>query len=389
MFGESVIVELLTTQIPCAGSPFSIGKATLNSERTLNSLTFEMLDALQNKLLEWNDSPSICAIVLEGAGTRAFCAGGNIKKLQSEILQRQKFGIDENSFAFKFFLKEYSTDYLMHKLKKPCVVWAHGITMGGGLGLIQGASFKVVTSQTIMAMPEISIGLYPDVGAFYFLKNLKIPGLGLFMALTGARVSGYDCVISGLASHYLDDHSRNPFIHGLMQVKWDHDSDADQTEIDKVLNGLLIKSEKPSVFTNEVLDRLKKWDKIESLSDLIKDFKTNFYLLSDWEKESLGFLLKGSPTSVAVTFKRFKQSQDTNPLNALENDLAMSMQFAKGSDFVEGVRALILDKDLDPKWNPTVIEKIPQESLDFHFHNPFEKRRPLKEKLNQMGIESC
>ena len=173
-----------------------IGHATLNAEKSLNALTLDMVDQLYEKLNLWRDDPAIVAVVLDGAGERAFCAGGDIRRLRQSVIDSD-YGV--NPYGEQFFAREYRLDYLIHRFGKPVLCWGSGIVMGGGIGLLAGASHRVVTQGSRLAMPEISIGLFPDVGAGWFLN--RMPGkVGLFLGLTGLRMNAGDALFTGLGN---------------------------------------------------------------------------------------------------------------------------------------------------------------------------------------------
>ena len=172
---------------------FSLGIITLDNPRALNALDLEMLRAVADKLLEWRDQRSIACIVLHAESEKAFSAGGDVKSLMAALKRDGAMPV-----ALEYFTTEYFADYLIHIYPKPILCWADGIVMGGGIGIMNGASYRVVTERSILAMPEITIGLYPDVGATYFL-NRAPSGIGLFLGLTGARFNGHDAVAIGMA----------------------------------------------------------------------------------------------------------------------------------------------------------------------------------------------
>jgi enoyl-CoA hydratase/carnithine racemase len=184
---------------------YRLGIVTLNNPRALNALDLSMLRTLETKLLEWRQRRDIACIVVHSNSERAFCAGGDVKALVLRLKENPgiQVGID-------YFTTEYFVDYLIHAYDKPILCWADGITMGGGIGIMNGASARVVTERTTMAMPESAIGLYPDVGATYFLNRLPAR-LGLYLALTSARFDGYDAVAIGMADHWIPSEEKPRF----------------------------------------------------------------------------------------------------------------------------------------------------------------------------------
>src|SRR5690606_38353217 len=192
-----------------SGNGYRIGVVTLNVPKTLNSLTAEMVDLLLPQLRAWQTDPKIACVLLRGSGDRALCAGGDVVELRNSSLAR-------DGKAEAFFEREYRLDYLIHTYRKPILVWGHGVVMGGGLGLLAGASHRVVTAQTRLAMPEVTIGLFPDVGGSWFLPH--VPGrTGLFLALTGASINASDTLFLGLADRFLD-HAQWPQLLEKLQA---------------------------------------------------------------------------------------------------------------------------------------------------------------------------
>ena len=196
-----VIFDELTTE-----NGFKIGHATLTKPTALNALDLHMIKLLIPQLEKWQQDPKIAMVFLDGSGERAFCAGGDIVSMHTSMCNAQvnKENPDvANSLALQdFFTQEYQLDYLIHTFSKPVLVWGNGIVMGGGLGLMSGGSHRVVTENSRIAMPEISIGLYPDVGGSHFL-NMMPAGCGLFLGLTGAFINASDALYSHLADYFV------------------------------------------------------------------------------------------------------------------------------------------------------------------------------------------
>ena len=184
-----------------------IGVASLDAEKSLNALSLPMINALSDQLDAWAKEPQIVCVLLRGNGVKAFCAGGEVRSLVEAC--RAHPG-EVPPLAAQFFAAEYRLDFNLHTYPKPLICWGHGYVLGGGMGLLQGASIRIVTPSSRLAMPEISIGLYPDVGASWFLSRL--PGkLGLFLGLTGAHMNGRDAIDLDLALRRGDDAARDRF----------------------------------------------------------------------------------------------------------------------------------------------------------------------------------
>ena len=214
---DETIANLTFTEL--RAGQFKIGIAGLNNPRALNALTLEMFQALECKLLEWRERADIVCIILHTESAKAFCAGGDVKALVAELNRTASI-----QMAAEYFAVEYFVDYLIHVYPKPILCWADGITMGGGIGIMNGASCRVVTERTMMAMPEIAIGLFPDVGGSYFLNRMT-EGLGLFLGLTSARFDGYDAVAIDMADLFIRSEQKPELFSGLAQLKWTADGE--------------------------------------------------------------------------------------------------------------------------------------------------------------------
>ena len=192
---------------------------------------YEMFHALGRKLLEWRQNEDLACVVFHAESERAFCAGGDVKAL---VIGLQRDG--SVASAAEYFTAEYFVDYLIHVYPKPILCWADGITMGGGLGLMNGASCRVVTERTVMAMPEIGIGLFPDVGGTYFLNRLPA-GLGLFLGLTSARISGYDAAAIGMADAIVLSPKKGELFAGLSRLQLERRYAKEQTNAARLSSG--------------------------------------------------------------------------------------------------------------------------------------------------------
>src|ERR1051325_10406052 len=225
----------------------TIGLIELNNTRALNALTLEMFQAIEEQLLAWQAESDVACVIFHADSEKAFCAGGDVKNLVSEL--RTSGGLE---CPAEFFTVEYFVDYLIHRYSKPVLCWADGISMGGGIGLMNGASSRVVTERTVMAMPEMSIGLYPDVGGTYFLNRLP-EGLGLFLGLTSARFNGTDAVAIGMADLELRSDKKATVIAGLKDLRWTPDGLENKTLLQHYLEGF---AEPTGAKSPAILERL-------------------------------------------------------------------------------------------------------------------------------------
>lgn len=221
---QPVLFEELATQ-----NGRRIGVATLASEKTLNALSLDMVHLLAPQLRQWAEDPEIAMVLLQAQGEKAFCAGGDLQKIYTSMREHHaspaRDDIRGNRYAAEFFEHEYRLDYEIHTYPKPILCWGHGIVMGGGIGLMAGCSHRVVTERSRLAMPEITIGLYPDVGGSWFLS--RTPGkLGAFLALTGALMNAEDAKFTGLADYRVAHANKQKVIDALLLQNWGDGDDA-------------------------------------------------------------------------------------------------------------------------------------------------------------------
>lgn len=338
-----------------------VGQITLNSERTLNALSQGMADELLALLTSWESDPNISCIFLDGAGSKAFCAGGDIKNLYHSL--KEEHSSEVNSTCLKFFITEYTLDYKIHTYRKPIVTWNSGITMGGGMGLMNGASHRIVTETSLLSMPEVSIGLYPDVGATYFFNQLPA-GVGKFLGVTGARFNAGDAITLGLADYFLESNLKEELLSKLKKISWAEESSENKNIISQCLQGL----SSPNLPTPLTKDLLSYFEKLSSLTDL-KDFEAimDEFPQNEWITQSLNTYKKGSPSSAAIILRQLDQGKNLSLKEVFISELNLSAQCSRKPDFTEGVRALLIDKDQSPQWTPTTKNELTPEWLDSFF----------------------
>ena len=338
-----------------------LGHIILNAESSLNALNQVMAEELLEILAEWENNSEVSCIFLEGAGERAFCAGGDIKNLYQALKQKDHEGI--NPTCLKFFITEYTLDYKIHTYSKPIITWNTGITMGGGMGLMNGASHRIVTQTSLLAMPEISIGLYPDVGATYFFNKLP-PGAGLFLGLTGARLNAGDALTLGLSDFFLKTQTKEILLKNLIEMSWDLKREANDQKISSLLKDLST-NELPLPWTKDYLPFFEKLKDITSVSEFINLCKS--FPASEWFHKSMDTFFKGSPMSASIILHQLQLGRGLSLKEAFQAELNLSVHCSLKPDFVEGVRALLIDKDQNPQWSPPSLDEITQDEVACHF----------------------
>jgi len=353
-----------------------IAIAELNAAKSLNALSLPMILLLIEQLNIWQSNDAIAIVILKGAGEKAFCAGGDVVSLYHH-LKTESYPINDerirSSQAVDFFKREYHLDQLIHAYTKPILAWTNGYVMGGGVGLMAGASHRVSTEKTLMAMPEVTIGLYPDVGSSWFLN--KMPNnIGLFLGLTGAMFNGVDARELGLADHLVNSENYNDIQEKLLNINW-------QTEIqnnkllDDVLTEYAINAEKQPdslvIKHSAAISNLAKFDNINDIYQaLISDeFITHLVSENDnrWLFHTQQKLLNGSPLSVAIIYQQLKRSQSYTLAQCFESELNLSLRCCQQTEFSEGVRALLVDKDKKPQWRFKSINDIDEQTIEWFF----------------------
>jgi enoyl-CoA hydratase/carnithine racemase len=344
----------------------AIAVATLNRPAALNALTFEMIGQLRAWLKRSACDPKVRAIVLRGAGGKAFCAGGDIRALYQSFRESGTLHRD-------FFVAEYRLDYLLHRYPKPYVVLMDGITMGGGMGLAQASRCRVAGELSRIAMPEVGIGLFPDVGASYFLSRL--PGaLGAYLALTGVTLGGSDAVYAGLADVCLPPTAAAKLIDTLVRIAWSEDAEAD---VRRTLYTLAVTSTAvaapvgaanapaPLEALRPAIDRHFSQPSVTGiLASLDAETAPEF---DDWARKTAALMRTRSPTMLCVALRQWQTGSTRSLADCFRLELGMVEQSFDQGDFAEGIRALIIDKDNQPRWRPTRLKDVGAASVDLFF----------------------
>ena len=302
-----------------------IGRITLNRPRALNALDPAMIGSIADALDGWREDPAVHAVVIEGAGGRAFCAGGDVRALRTASLAGDATTIE------RFFTEEYALNLAIARYPKPYVSLIDGICMGGGIGLSVHGTVRVATEASMFAMPETAIALFPDVGATYALPRLR-GDYGMYMALTGARATGADAVWLGLATHYVPqaavaDLADSIAEHGISAI-----AGAAVPPPPAPMATLDV-----SAFAGETVPAI--------LATLEAD-------PSPWAADALATLRHVSPSSLLWTFEIVRRGASRTLEQCLQAELALTRHATRHPDFAEGVRAMVVDKDRQPRWQP-------------------------------------
>ncbi|MBY4675051.1 enoyl-CoA hydratase/isomerase family protein [Marinobacterium arenosum] len=349
-------------------------EVSLNAERTLNALTLEMIDLIQPKLDAWKDDDSVVAVILDSAGEKAFCAGGDVVNLYKSMV-----GEGDANFPEDFFTREYILDHCIHTYPKPIICWGSGIVMGGGMGLMNGCSHRVVTESSHLAMPEVTIGLYPDVGGSWFLNHM--PGnTGLFLGLTGNPMNAADALYLGLADRFVMKELRPTMVEQLQAEDWSGSATA---AVNRVLRALeresqsqLAELESQVQKHAELIRRVTDQDTLAELYDALMAEDSE----DKWVRRAQKALSHGSPLAVHIIARQMEVTRHMSLKEMFESELVLSVQCSKHREFPEGVRALLVDKDGSPDWTFKSIGEVDPAVLDEFFQSPWD-RNPLSGKL--------
>ncbi|XP_034430591.1 3-hydroxyisobutyryl-CoA hydrolase, mitochondrial isoform X2 [Hippoglossus hippoglossus] len=336
------------------------GVITLNRPKVLNALNLPMIRQIYPQLKTWENDNDTDLVIVKGAGGKAFCAGGDIRA----VTEAGKVG---DSLAQDFFREEYILNDAIGSCRKTYIALIDGITMGGGVGLSVHGRFRVATEKTLFAMPETAIGLFPDVGGGYFLPRLQ-GRLGLFLALTGFRLKGRDVHKAGVATHFVESKKIPELEKELVDLKSPSAEDISRV-LDTYQNQSRLDSEKPFVLHKHIsdIDRLFSSGSVEGI---IQNLKADG---SEFAKKQAETLAKMSPTSLKLTFRQLQEGASLSLRDVLVMEYRLGQACMRGCDFYEGVRAVLVDKDQSPKWSPSTLEEVSEQSVEQCFSSLGEK----------------
>ena len=320
-----------------------LGRILLNRPRALNALDLPMIRACAAILETWREDPHVEAVVIEGAGDRAFCAGGDIRALRDGQINGDRASVDQ------FFNEEYALNLTIASYPKPYIALIDGLCMGGGIGLSVHAPYRVATEHAGFAMPETAIGFFPDIGATFLLPRL--PGeLGIYLGLTGLRVTGADAVHAGLATHFTP-RARLPDLSAALA----HDGVAALAVYNRTLPAFSLAEHRSAIdhcfaaaTVPEIVNRLEATE-------------------ADWAQAALKALRQVSPSALHWTLRALHHGRDLTLKQALDAEFALTRTTMAHPDFAEGVRAMIVDKDRTPTWQPTRIEDVDPAAIEALF----------------------
>lgn len=328
--------QLLISEVPLLSG--KLGKITLNRPEALNALSMTMIELFNDQIKQWESDSSVVAVLIQGEGERAFCAGGDVKAIYD-------IGREDLLESMHFFSEEYQLNRRIHHFPKPYIAFMHGICMGGGVGVSVNGRYRVAASDLRLAMPETKIGFYPDVGATFFLSHC--PGeLGTYIGLTGNEISAADALYAGLIDFIVEKNEFPAIVSALTELNsW---SNAD---IQKTLGKFSINHTTSFIATKRnVIDECFSQDTIQLIMNALSQNN------DPWCQEIHNNLLARSPTSLKLTLEALRKAKNQSFNECMAMEFGMTEKMLGLPDFFEGVRAVIVDKDNTPHWNPSGLD---------------------------------
>jgi enoyl-CoA hydratase len=320
------------------------GVITLNRPGALNALTLCMVRAMKPQLAAWADDAGVARVIVEAAGGKAFCAGGDVRALYD-------WGRAGDRAFLDFYAEEYRLDTAIKRYPKPYVALLDGITMGGGVGISVHGSHRIATENLTFAMPETGIGLFPDVGGTFFLP--RCPGeLGMYLGLTGHRLKAADALYAGIATHFVPSEKLGRLAAALETA----------SDVDAAVAGVAADPGRPPLAGHrDAIDRHFAGDSVEAILASLDGAG------DDWGAGTAAIIRTKSPTSLKITFRQIREGAKLDFEDCMRLEYRMVNGIFKGHDFFEGTRAVVIDKDQTPHWQPARLDAVSPAMVDTYF----------------------
>jgi enoyl-CoA hydratase/carnithine racemase len=324
------------------------GVITLSRPKALNALSIPMMREITRLLMDWKDDPRVRVVILQSGGGKAFCAGGDIRSVYEARLKGDK------AFLVAIFQEEYLLNFMISLYSKPYISLIDGLALGGGLGISIHGSHRIVTERAMMGMPETGIGFFPDVGASYFLN--RCPGkIGTYLGLSGESIAAEDALYAGLATHRIDSSDMPNVYQALGEAH-------SQDDVDSILQDAAGGQRDCFLQTHrDLIDRCFSFPTIEEIIEALQQESTP--IAQDWLKG----INKKSPTSLKLTLALLRRTKRMPLKETLALDFSVSQQCVAGHDFFEGIRAVLIDKDHNPCWEPRRLSDVTPEMTQKYF----------------------
>jgi enoyl-CoA hydratase len=343
------------------GREGGVATVLLNRPRALNAFTLGMYRSLAPMLRAWEADPAVRAVLVRGAGERAFCAGGDVRA----VYEAGRGISGDRDLTSVFFREEYELIRRVHRYPKPYLAIIDGITMGGGAGMSVNGAYRIATEKTLLAMPETGIGLFPDVGATRFL-NLCPGHIGRYLGLTGARLGPADALYCGFATHFVPRQHVPELVAALAGLAWR--DGAERAQIEAILAAFHRDPGAPPLAARRAaIDRCFAAERVEPILDALAREAAADGPDSGWAAQTRAGLLTKSPTSLKVTLRQLIVGRDFDLEQALALEYRLTQHFMAGHDFYEGVRAVVVDKDQNPRWRPATLAEVSEAAVAAYF----------------------
>lgn len=350
MADSPILAKTLAT-----ASGHKLGLLMLNAAKAMNAVDLDMVNRLDQQLKRWSKDSQVVAVFLHGAGDKAFCAGGDIRKLYDSMKAQ---GEEHLKYADAFFTGEYAKNYHVHQFSKPLIAWGNGFVMGGGLGLFIGANHRVGTETLKLAWPEIRIGLFPDVAGSWYLPRLPKP-YGHWMALSGSHFNAQDSKTLGLTQYSLAHSQQEAVISGLKSLNFT----GNNAQNHGLVRALLRSLEGAPMPDSELHAAQAELELLFHSLDL-KDIDTAFRAYqgeNPWLKQGIANYLNGCPATAHVIMRQLAFGGSMSLKEVVEWELKLAKQAVRHSDFAEGIRAMVVDKDFKPQWLHKDIDAVSED----------------------------
>jgi enoyl-CoA hydratase len=337
-----------------------LGTLTINRPQALNALTLDNYRRFAPALAMWTENPTVRAVIVRGAGGRAFCAGGDVRA----VYDAGRGIAGDRCLTALFFREEYRLIREIHRFPKPYIAIVDGITMGGGAGISVNGAYRIATERTLFAMPETGIGLFPDVGATRFLN--RCPGrIGRYLGLTGARLNAADALYCGFATHFVVQDRIEALCEALAGIAWQKGREFDQVEA-LLAEFAADPGRAPLAALRPAIDDCFSADDVEPILDALAGAAA-LGTQAEWAAATRAGLYTKSPTSLEVTARQLATGRDFEIEQALVLEYRLTQHFMAAHDFYEGVRALLIDKDQAPHWRPATLAEIGEAAIEAYF----------------------
>jgi enoyl-CoA hydratase/carnithine racemase len=367
---------------------YRIGLLTLNRSAAMHALDLEMVQSIMRQMKRWERSKRVVAVLMRGAGDRAFSAGGDLRQLYESLILE---GEDRYEYADQFFMSEYLNILQLHRFTKPLIAWGNGLVMGGGLGLYLAANHRVGTASLHLAWPEVRIGLFPDVLASWYLARLPQP-LGLWMGLTGSALNCTDAAAAGLVQYQIDHTSQNPVIEDLRRLPW--------TE-SRAMNQQLVRQCLGAAQAESNISQFSRWLQVATLFANRLDPDSGLPMdnvdpdeqclaldpdVASWYRSGLQQYQSGCPASARLVVEQVRRGTRMSQGEAVAFELGLAWRCSRSPDFAEGIRALLVDRDHQPAWQHSTPKAVPAAWLEQLLHSPWnEREHPFRQFLRYAG----